>query len=175
MSVTILKLPVSTYVQSAHALSKCSPLKRPWKRRGETGMLAFMSQPESLMANGVFFHSLFPKLRNSGFKTADTRSSYRRCSIKKLVLKISQYAQKNTGQSRRPATLSKRGSSKGVFLWILRNFQEHLFWKISTKGFRIFSVVKSAYSGETLCGDKNILFILGNYSRIVFRTLSNIF
>ena len=27
-----------------------------------------------------------------------------------------------------PKTLLKRGSNPGVFLWILRNFQEHLFW-----------------------------------------------
>ena len=31
--------------------------------------------------------------------------------------------------SRRPATLLKRDSNTGVFLWILRNFQEHLFYR----------------------------------------------
>ena len=31
----------------------------------------------------------------------------------------------------RPATSWKRDSDTGVFLWILRNFLEHLFWSIS--------------------------------------------
>ena len=30
--------------------------------------------------------------------------------------------------------LLKRDSNSGVFLWILRNFQEHLFWKTSANG-----------------------------------------
>ena len=67
-------------------------------------------------------------------------------------------------------------SSYSSFLWILRNFQEHLLWKTSTNDFRIFPAVKSNYSGEIFCGDIfwSILFILGNYHRVVFRTLSNI-
>ena len=70
----------------------------------------------------------------------------------------------------------KRDSSTGVFLWILRNFQEPLLWKTSMNGFRIFSAVKSAYGGEIFCGDMfwSTLFMLGNYNRVVFRTLSNI-
>ena len=31
-------------------------------------------------------------------------------------------------------TFSKRDFSTGVFLWILRNFSEHLFWETPTKG-----------------------------------------
>ena len=55
-----------------------------------------------------------------------------------------QYSQENTCvgvsfsiklQTWRPATLLKRDSSTGVFLWIFRIFQEHLFWKISTSGY----------------------------------------
>ena len=46
---------------------------------------------------------------------------------KKLFLKTSQYSQ----ESCRPATLLKRDSNTGFFLWILRNFQEHLFWRTS--------------------------------------------
>ena len=42
--------------------------------------------PSPNRANGAFLYSLFPKLRNTGFKTADIRSSYRRCSIKKASL-----------------------------------------------------------------------------------------
>ena len=34
----------------------------------------------------------------------------------------------------RPATLLKRDSNRGVVLWILRNFQEHLFWRTSANG-----------------------------------------
>ena len=55
------------------------------------------------------------------------RSSYWRCSAKKLFLKILQYSQENTyvGVSSRTfksAILSKRDSKANVFLWILRNF-----------------------------------------------------
>ena len=42
--------------------------------------------PSPNRANGAFFYSLFPKLHNTGFKTADIRSSYRRCSTKKAGL-----------------------------------------------------------------------------------------
>ena len=33
----------------------------------------------------------------------------------------------------RPATLLKRDSYKGVFLWNLRNYEEHLFWRTSER------------------------------------------
>ena len=33
----------------------------------------------------------------------------------------------------RPATLLKSGSNTGVFLWNLRNFWEHLFWRTSAR------------------------------------------
>ena len=46
------------------------------------------------------------------------RSSHRRCSIKKLFLKISQYSHQNN----RPVTFLKRYSNAGVFLWILQSF-----------------------------------------------------
>ena len=41
-----------------------------------------------------------------------TKSSHRRCSVRKSL---------------RPATLLKKRSDTGVFLWILGNFLEHLF------------------------------------------------
>ena len=55
------------------------------------------------------------------------RSSHRRCSAKKVFLKILQYSQENTcvGVSLRTfksAILSKRDSNADIFLWILRNF-----------------------------------------------------
>ena len=59
------------------------------------------------------------------------RSSYRRCSIKKLLLKSLQYSQENTSVW---ISLLKRDSKTSVFLWILQNFSEHLFWKTSMYG-----------------------------------------
>ena len=55
------------------------------------------------------------------------RSSHRRCSAKKVFLKILQYSQENNCvgvslRAFRSAILSKRDSSADVFLWILRNF-----------------------------------------------------
>ena len=49
---------------------------------------------------------------------------------KKLFSKISQYSQ----ESCRPATLLKRDSNTGVFLWIWRNFYKYLFWRTSANG-----------------------------------------
>ena len=43
---------------------------------------------------------------------------------KKLFWNILQYSQ----ESCRLATLLKRDSNTGVFLWVLRNFWEHVFW-----------------------------------------------
>ena len=37
-------------------------------------------------------------------------------------------------QAFRPITLLKRESNTGYFLWILQNFQEHLFWRTSANG-----------------------------------------
>ena len=51
-----------------------------------------------------------------------TKAVVRRFSSKYVFLKISQI-------SPRPAALLKRDSSTGVFLWILLNFQEHLFYR----------------------------------------------
>ena len=66
------------------------------------------------------------------------RSNHKRCSVKNLLLKISQYSQENTlcwslflikPQVFRPATLLKRGSNTDVFQWILRNCSEHQILK----------------------------------------------
>ena len=70
----------------------------------------------------------------------ETRTSHQRCSIKKLFLKSMQYLQetpvleslfnKVAGvQVIRPSTLLKRDSNTGIFLWILQNIYEHLFWR----------------------------------------------
>ena len=64
------------------------------------------------------------------------RSSNHRCSMKKAVLRnFAKFTGKHLCQSLflkkvailRPATFLKRDPGTGVFLWILRNFLEHLF------------------------------------------------
>ena len=51
------------------------------------------------------------------------KSNHRRCSIRKLLLKILQYSGKPLcWKAFRPATLFKRDSNAGVFSWILQNF-----------------------------------------------------
>ena len=54
-------------------------------------------------------------------------SSYQRCSVKKVLL------------------ISKRDCNTGVFQWILRNFQEHLPWKI----LKLESFLKKYKQGRT--------------------------
>ena len=61
------------------------------------------------------------------------RSSYWRCSIKKVVFKILQYSQENVSSGLGPATLSKRDFNTVAFLWIqyckiFKNtyFEQHL-------------------------------------------------
>ena len=70
------------------------------------------------------------------FRSVCYRSSLRRCSVRKGVHRnFSKFTGKHLHQSLffnkvpglRPVTFEKRGSGKGVFLWILRNFYEHLF------------------------------------------------
>ena len=73
------------------------------------------------------------------------QNSHRRCSIKKTVLKnFAIFTRKHLRwslfslklQAFRPVTLLlKRDSNSVDFLWILRNFLEHLFWKTSVNGF----------------------------------------
>ena len=57
------------------------------------------------------------------------RNSHQRWSKKKMFQKWFQYSQKNTC---RPATLLKGDSNTGASQWILRNFEEHVFWRAST-------------------------------------------
>ena len=63
------------------------------------------------------------------------RSSDRRCSIKKAVLKnFTTFAGKHLCWSFSFINLLKRDSKSVLFLWILRNFQENLFWRKSADG-----------------------------------------
>ena len=67
------------------------------------------------------------------------RSSHRRCSIKKVLLKNSQNWQENTCvvsslffikvSGLRPETLLKRDPDTGVFLWILQSFKKQTFYR----------------------------------------------
>ena len=72
-------------------------------------------------------------LRNS-----KCRSSHQRCSVKKVFLEISQNSQENTCakvsffiklQASGLQLYQKRDPGTGVFLWILWNFQGHLFYR----------------------------------------------
>ena len=67
-----------------------------------------------------------------------SRSSHRRCSVKKVVLKnLRNFTGKYLCSSLfsikfqvfRPLILLKRYFNIGVFLWNLRNFWEHQFWR----------------------------------------------
>ena len=65
-----------------------------------------------------------------------------RCSVKNVVLEISQNSQENTSASvffdevagLRPTNLLKRDSGMGVFLWILSNFLERLVYRTPLVG-----------------------------------------
>ena len=84
---------------------------------------------------------MFGKLLNTPLKEKDSyscqilyKSSHRRCSIKKGVLKSSQestcarvFFLNKFGF--RPATLLRKRPGRGFFLWILRNFSEYLFYR----------------------------------------------
>ena len=69
------------------------------------------------------------KVLNTLVKT-DSEAVVQRCSVKKMLLQISQNSQ--TNNCARVSFLGlqlywKRDS--GVFLWILRNFKEHFFYR----------------------------------------------
>ena len=83
-------------------------------------------------------------------KLLKDKDSHQRCSIKEAALKNPLVF--------RPATLLKRDSSTGAFLWILRNFYGHLFWRTSAndsywkekrkKVFCMFLYVTYAFQSE---------------------------
>ena len=71
------------------------------------------------------------------------RGSHQKCSVKKGVLKnFSIFTEKHLCWSLfliklqvfRAAALLKRDSNTGFFLWILPNFQKHLFWRTPVNG-----------------------------------------
>ena len=86
---------------------------------------------------------LYPKTSKEFYRQIEFWKSIMRsrCSLKKMLKIISQYSQENTCVSsisflikKRPTTLWKRDYIAGVFLVILSNFYEHLFWRTSVNG-----------------------------------------
>ena len=107
----------------------------------------FLSKPISLIANLSFETNAFPEtlsqanatpiFKKDDYTLCNNRSSRRRCSIKIDVLE--NFA-KFTGNHLCQVSLAnlagwglqlyeKRDSGTGAFLWVLRNFQEHLFYR----------------------------------------------
>ena len=103
------------------------------------------------------------------------RSSHERCSIKKLLIKISQYSQKNTCVG---VFFKKRDSNTGVFLWtffrtpILKNICERLCWNFSPTRFAICNLhISFAILQQHNLGLGNTSFILSFYMQ-TFKTIS---
>ena len=89
------------------------------------------------------FSSLLCSTLSSSSLSSRHKSSHLRCSIKKVVLKkFAIFTKRHLCQSHfsmkwqawRPTILLKRDSNIGVFLWILRNFKKHQFWRTSASG-----------------------------------------
>ena len=92
-----------------------------WQRMTTSGTMNeshFRFQNETTMQCKTTIYSA-TSFRKYNVKQNIGRSSYRRCSIKKMRLTILQYSQENTWS---PATLLKRDSNTSVFPWILQNF-----------------------------------------------------
>ena len=70
------------------------------------------------------------------------KTSHRKCSTKIVPKNFALFKRKYLSwnlfliklQGWRPVTLLKRDYNSNVFIWILRNFQEHLFWRTSANG-----------------------------------------
>ena len=74
-------------------------------------------------------------------------SSHRRCSIKKVFLKISQNSQKSIWVS-----------CTGIFLWILWNFYEHIFHGTPLDGYGCSNVAKLSWKKITFLRKKFVWF-----------------
>ena len=115
--------------------------ERKLEIRGRTSRKG-ITQIEPCKENEVITNKIRAQIRGEAcekqqglFKTY--RSSHRRCSIKKGVPKKFRKIYRKTlvpecllcHLSLRPATLLKKRPGTDVFLWILRNLQEHLFYR----------------------------------------------
>ena len=73
--------------------------------------------------------------KKKDFKRLVTKAVVRGCSVKKWLLKISQNSQKNTCvRASFLISLQKRDPGTGVFLRVLRNFQEYLLSQNTSGG-----------------------------------------
>ena len=73
----------------------------------------------------------------------NSRSSRREVFCKEIFLKISQNSRKKTLMQSLFSKVEKKDSGTSVFLWILRNFQEHIFlWNTSDGCSKIADFVK---------------------------------
>ena len=84
----------------------------------------------------------------------------KRCSVKKVFLEISEKSQEDTCaratcliklQGWALQLYEKRGSGTGAFLWILRNFWEHLFLKNTSDGCFWQNIDKTKSIGSYVC------------------------
>ena len=108
-----------------------------------------------LSVSGSFHETWNNFMKYFYFSIQHSEAAVQMCSVKKVFLEISQNSQENIcnrvsfltklqawGQrlffnkveGLRPATLFKKASSTGVFLWILLDFQEHIFLQNASGG-----------------------------------------
>ena len=136
----------------------------------------------------LFVECPFPKLWKFSKDTlvwCCSRSSHRRCSVKKDVLKRFANFTKHPCWSLfliklhafRPATLLKRDSNTGVLLWILWNFEENLRTAASVARMSILTCVTfciSQWVANALILSSNV-FTQVVINVIPHRTLQNIY
>ena len=127
--------------------------KAQWTTAKNSHKLVFCVFPEQLLSHIIFglLHwyevTLIKRYNKPLLQKSETKilkqSSHRRCSMKKDFLEnFAIFIGKHHSwsyfliklQAWITGTSLKRDSSAGVFLWILRNFLEHLFWRTSANG-----------------------------------------
>ena len=97
------------------------------------------------------------------------RSNHGRCSVMKVVLKISQNTQESTCAG--VTFLIKLQTGTGVFLWLLRNFYEWLFYRTPLEN--CFCTEENAYS--SIFTKMNWFFINKRITCIHKFSIKNIF
>ena len=69
----------------------------------------------------------------------------------------------------KPAIILKTGSSKGVFLWNLRNSQEHLLWRTFKNNwffFGFYKIFRNLFSGHVCWTLNEIKNIIANHIKV---------
>ena len=102
---------------------------------------------------------------------SNDRTSHRMGSIEKAVLKnftifIGKHPCWNTVAGLKACILLKRDSNTGFFLWTLRNFQEHLFWRRSANGC-FWNALKAYF----ICFNVSSLKIIKNGFYLILKAL----